>query len=172
VADVDLGRLRSGELLCGASAAGLLIVLFVDWFSGTSGWDSLDVLRFAIAALGALGLAVVLLTVTARPVAIPVAAANITVGVAVLVLLWVLWRVAVDEPGPNEVVGVELGAYLGVLLTFGVGAGAWRSLQDERTDIPASVRQTERVLAVRGAPRPAPPPRDPSRPDPPGTDTA
>ena len=38
-------------------------------------------------------------------------------------------------------------------LVVGVMAGAFRALADERTKAPASVRQTERVLAVRGAPR-------------------
>jgi hypothetical protein len=42
-------------------------------------------------------------------------------------------------------------------------AGAWRALADERTGSTISLRQTERVLAVRGAARPAPPERDPGR---------
>ena len=38
---------------------------------------------------------------------------------------------------------------------LGVIAGAWRALADERTDSAVSLRQTERVLAVRGAAAPA-----------------
>jgi hypothetical protein len=41
-------------------------------------------------------------------------------------------------------------------------AGAWRTLADERLGAGDSLRQTERVLAVRGAARPAPPERDPA----------
>lgn len=164
----DLTRLRFGELVTAGSAAGLLIVLFVDWFGageleGASGWESLEILRFLLLILIAMAFGVVALTVLARPVAMPVAAAVITLGVAVLCLLCVLFRVAINEPGPNEFVSVELGAYLGIAFTAGIVVGLWRTLQDERTESGASKRQAERVLSVRGAARPAPPERDPER---------
>jgi hypothetical protein len=160
---MDLTRLRLGEMLTAACALGLLGVMFLDWFDGRDAWQ-LSTGRVLLVALIACALLVVVLTVTARPVAMPVAATVITVGVAGLVLLYVLYRVVVNEPGPNDVVGVETGAYLGLALTAGVAAGTWIAMADERTDAPASRRQAERVLAVRGAARPAPPERDPARP--------
>lgn len=169
---MDVGRLRSGELLAGASAVGLVVVLFVDWFSTGSGWESFGLLRFLLMIQAGLALTLVALTVLARPVAMPVAAAVITVGVSLLALLALLYRVGLDEPGSNRAVEVQLGAYLGLALCAGIGLGAWRTLQDERTDAADSRRQAERVLAVRGAPRPPPPERDPSRPDPGGGEPA
>ena len=62
---------------------------------------------------------------------------------------------------------VDLGAYLGPALALGVIAGAFLALKDERTRAHASLRQTERVLGVRGAAREPPPARDPGRGQPP-----
>jgi hypothetical protein len=163
---VDLRRLRGGELLAGAGACGLLVVMFLAWFGGRSAWESMAIARVVLVALVLCALTLVVLTVTSRTVAMACSAATITVGVGALALLLVFYRVVVNEPGPNATVTVDLGAYLGLLLVAGIVAGAWRTLADERTATPASLRQTERVLAVRGAPRKAPPARDPGRPAP------
>jgi hypothetical protein len=161
---MDLTRLRTGELLAGVSAVALLALLFADWFGGESGWETMTVARVVLVATVLMALTLVVLTVTARPVAMPVAAGVTTVGLAALAVLLVVYRVVVNEPGPNAAVDLDPGAYLGLAAVLGIAAGAWRSMGDERTQAPASVRQTERVLAVRGAPRPAPPERDPDRP--------
>jgi lysylphosphatidylglycerol synthetase-like protein (DUF2156 family) len=161
---MDIRRLRSGELLAGASAAGLLLVMFVEWFGRRSAWETMAVARVVLVALVLCGLTLVVLTVTSRTVAMACSAATITVGAGAIALLLVVYRVVVNEPGSNASVTIDLGAYLGLLLVLGVIAGAWRTLADERTATAASRRQTERVLAVRGPPRAAPPARDPDRP--------
>ena len=158
-------RLRSGELLAAVSAVGLLALMFESWFGGATGWESLTLLRVPLVITAVLALAVVVLTVS-RTVAMACSAAAITVGVGTLTLLALLYRVAINEPGPDAAAGIDLGAYLGLLCVFGCVVGAWRTLADERTGAATSLRQTERVLAVRGAPRPAPPARDPDRPPP------
>lgn len=160
---MDMRRLRSGELLAGAGAVGLIGVMFMDWFGGANAWESLTVLRVALVITALLALALVVLTVS-RTVAMACSAAAITVGVGALTFVLLLFRVAINEPGPDAAVDIGLGAYLGLPFVVCCIAGAWRSLADERTDAAVSRRQTERVLAVRGAPRPAPPARDPDRP--------
>jgi hypothetical protein len=160
---VDVRGLRGGELLTGASAVGLLAVLFADWFGGRTAFATLRVTLVVLLALVVLALTVVALTLTSVSVAMACSAAAVTVGVAVLAALFVLYRLVLDEPGPNAAVDVGLGAYLGLAFVVGCGAGAWRALADERTQTPASLRQTERVLAVRGAPRPPPPARSSQR---------
>ena len=161
---MDVRRLGGGELLAGVSALGLLVAMFLDWFGGRPAWEALTVGRILLVAVAVLALTLVVLTLTARPVAMAVSAGSITVGVTALAVLLLLFRIVVDEPGPDAGADIGLGAYLGLLLVLGCGAGAWRALADERTGTPASLRQTERVLAVRGAPRPPPPERDPSPP--------
>jgi hypothetical protein len=159
---VDLRRLRSGELLAGASAGALAVVMFSDWFGGESAWETMAIARVVLVALVLCALALLVLTVS-RTVAMATSAATITMAVGCVALLLVLYRVVVNEPGPNATVSIDLGAYLGLALVLGVMAGAFRALADERTRAPASLRQTERVLAVRGAPREPPPPREPGR---------
>jgi hypothetical protein len=162
---VDPRRLRSGELLAGVSAAALLGVMFADWFGGRSAWASLTFVRVVLVALILCAFALVVLTVS-RTVAMACSIAVITIAVGAFTLLLLVYRVVINEPGTNALVSVDAGAYLGFLLAFGVVAGAWRALADERTRAPASLEQTERVLAVRGAARKPPPARDPSRPAP------
>jgi hypothetical protein len=163
---MDLRQLRSGELLAGLSAAALLVITFLAWFGGRSAWDTMPILRFVLLASVVCGLTIVVLTVTSRTVAMACSAAAITVGIGAIALITIGYRVALNEPGTNGTVALDAGAYLGLLLVFGIGAGAWRTLADERTRTAASLRQTERVLAVRGAARKPPPARDPSRPAP------
>ncbi|MGI8729389.1 MAG: hypothetical protein ACR2LK_05275 [Solirubrobacteraceae bacterium] len=157
-------RLRGGELLAGAGAVALLVVMFLGWFGGRSAWESMTVVRVLLVALILCALMIVVLTVTSRTVAMACSAAVITIGAGAITLLFVAYRVVINEPGSNEAVTVDAGAYLGLLLVIAVLAGAWRTLADERTGSSESLRQTERVLAVRGAPRPRPPERDPGRP--------
>jgi hypothetical protein len=159
---VDLRRLRGGELLAGVSAAALLVVMFEGWFSGKSAWETMTIVRIALVALVLCAFALVVLTVS-RTVAMATSAATITIAVGAITLLLVFYRVAINEPGTNADVSVDLGAYLGLLLVAGVVAGAFVALKDERTHAAASLRQTERVLAVRGAAREPPPARDPDR---------
>jgi hypothetical protein len=164
---MDVRRLRGGELLTGAGAIGLAVVLFTDWFGGRSGWETLTVGRILLVLTVLIALTLVVITASARAVSMATSAATLTVGTATLTLAYLLYRVGIDEPGPNALVSVDAGAYFGLLCVLVIVAGAWRSLADERTDSAISRRQAERVLAVRGAARPAPPLRDPARGEPP-----
>ncbi len=154
---MDPRRLRSGELLAAAGAIGLAVVLFVDWFGGESGWSTLTVGRGLLVLTIALALTFVFITLSARAVSMATSSATVTVACGSLTLLYLLVRVGIDEPGVNAVVSVDLGAYLGLLCVAAIIAGAWRAIADERTGSAISLQQTERVLAVRGAARPAPP---------------
>ena len=161
---MDPRRLRSGELLAAAGAIGLAVVLFTDWFGGRSGWSTLTVGRVLLVLTIALALTFVVITLSARAVSMATSSATVTIGFGTLTLLYLLFRVGIDEPGPNALVSVDTGAYLGLLCVIAIIAGAWRALADERTRSTISLDQTERVLAVRGAARAAPPASDRSAP--------
>ncbi|MBW3606757.1 MAG: hypothetical protein KY463_00120 [Actinobacteria bacterium] len=163
---MDLRRLRSGELVTAASAVALAAVLFVDWFGGRSGWSAMTVGRVLLVLTILLALTLVVVTLRAGTVSMALSVGVVTVAVAALALLYLLYRVGIDEPGRNALVGLDAGAYLGVLCLLGILAGTWRALADERKDSAISREQTERVLAVRGPARPAPPARDPDRGEP------
>lgn len=157
---MDVRRLRSGELATAAAAAGLAVVLFADWFGGQSGWSTMTVGRFLLVLTILLALTVVVVTLRAGTVSMALTTAVVTVGIGTLALLYLLYRIGIDEPGRNALVSVDTGAYLGLLFLLGILAGTWRALSDERKDSPISREQTERVLAVRGPARPASPARD------------
>jgi hypothetical protein len=160
---MDLRRLRSGELVVAAGTAGLVIVMFLDWFGGRSAWETLTLGRLLLVVTVALGATLVVMTLSRRAVSMATSAATVTIGVGTLALLYLLYRVGIDEPGRNGLVSVDAGAYAGLACVLAIVGGAWRTLDDERTQAAASLEQTERVLAVRGAARPPPPERDPTR---------
>jgi hypothetical protein len=174
---MTLGRLRSGEILAGAGAIVLFVVLFLDWFepriqprvtetSGRvvgpeqhlAGWTSLgwamDVLLLAVIVL-ALWLAGS--TLFAGTVSQPVAAGVLLSAVGALALGALVMRVFVVQPGlglglPNDLVEVRLPAYVGIAALAVVVFGGWRSMADERTDAPESAYEPPPA-------RPAPPER-------------
>ncbi len=156
-------RLRSGEHMVGAGATVLFLTLFFDWFEPEvrpritetagqivgpelhrSGWTSLGwpvVLVLLVVIVLAAWL--VLSTAAGAIVSQPVAAAVLTATAGTLALLVLALRVAVFQPGlgvgaPDELVGVELPAYLGLAAVALVAVGGWRSIADERTDAPES----------------------------------
>jgi hypothetical protein len=169
--------LRSGEVLAGAGALALFVLLFLDWFepalpsrvtetSGRvvgpephlSGWTSLGwpmlVLLLLVIVL-ALWLAAA--TAFAGTVSQPVAAGVLLSAIGALALGALVMRVLVVQPGlglglPNGQVDVRLPAYLGIAAAALIVAGAWRSMADERTDAPESAYEPPPA-------RPAPPER-------------
>jgi len=164
---MDARGLRSGELITGLGAAGLALAMFMDWFGGRSAWETLTVGRVLLVLTIALALTFVFIKLSARAVSMATSSATVTVAVATLTLLYLLIRVGIDEPGRNGEVSIDGGAYLGFACLLLILGGAWRTLADERTGAATSLRQTERVLAVRGPAREAPPARDPGRESPP-----
>jgi hypothetical protein len=169
---VELSRLRTGELIAAAGGVALLVVLFLDWYAaggttevsgrnieisvGFSAWEAFGItdILLALAALTAIGLAV--LTAIRRSPALPVAASVITTTVGALAALLVLYRI-LNQPGPNEFIEVKLPAFLGFLCVLAIAAGGWRSMRDEQW--PDAPVETD----VRPAP-PAEGPRDPAPP--------
>ena len=171
------GRLRSGEVLAGAGAVALFVLLFLDWFeprirpritetSGRvvgpeqhlSGWTSLGWAMLVLLLL-VIVLAVWLAAATlfAGTVSQPVAAAVLLSAAGALALGALVIRVAVVQPGlgtglPNDQVDVRLPAYLGIAALAVLVAGAWRSMADERTGAPESAYEPPPA-------RPAPPER-------------
>ena len=98
-----------------------------------TGWQAFGVLDVVLALLALVPLALVVLQATRESPSIPVAFSVLTVLAGLLATLLILIRL-IDQPGPNELVGVEAGAWLGLVAAVVVGVGGWRSLRVE--DIP------------------------------------
>jgi hypothetical protein len=143
---VELSRLRPGELIAAAGGVALLVVMFLDWYAaggttsvggqsisvsvGFTAWEAFGItdILLALAALIAIGLAV--LTATRRSPALPVAASVITATTGILATLLVLYRI-LNQPGPNEFIEVKFPAFLGFLCVLAILAGGWHSMRDE-----------------------------------------
>jgi hypothetical protein len=134
-----MSRMRAGDWLAGAAAAGLLVLMFFDWFdvagAGAGGWSTLgwfiDVLA-CVAIFG--GLALSYMTVKRASPAWPVGAGVLTWTVGSLIFLVLLVRVTITQPGEDALLSVQLPAYLGLLCAALIPAGGFLSLRDERTD--------------------------------------
>jgi hypothetical protein len=142
-------RLRDGEWIAGAGGVALIASLFLHWYglagelgplaeaAGVSveatGWQAFGVLDVVLLLLALVPLALVVLQATRTAPSIPVAFSTLTVLAGALATLLVLIRL-IDQPGPNELVGVEAGAWLGLVAAIVTTAGGWRSLRTE--DIP------------------------------------
>jgi hypothetical protein len=170
---VDLSRLRPGELIAAAGGAGLLVVMFLDWYAvggttevggrdieisvGFTAWQRFTVtdILLALAALSALGLAV--LTASRRSPALPIAATVLATGFGILATLLVFYRI-LNQPGPNEFIEVKFGAFLGFVCALAIAAGGMRAMRDEAGEdapMPTDVRPAPPAESPRD---PAPPP--------------
>ncbi len=146
--------LRWGDVLAFTAGIALLVVLALEWYDGDSGWSGLPVLRFFLALVALSGIALGIVAALERTVSLPVAAAVFATPLALLATLTLVIRTPFELGG-----GIGAGAWLGLLCAFAIFVGAFRSMKDEGTHTPQARAQTERVLAIRGAPRPAPPAR-------------
>jgi len=150
----DYQRLRLGERVAGICAVLLLIVMFTPWYSigplNFSSWEAYAYTDLLLFLLAIVTLGLVALTATQRAPALPVAGSVILTLFAGVMVLLVLYRL-VNQPGPNNFVSVELGAYIGFLLVAGIAAGGFLSMRDEGTSLGGARARAESMLAQRRA---------------------
>ena len=130
-------RVRTGEVVAGVAGVLLLVSTFLNWYTvsgrddGLTAWAAFGVVDLLVVLVALLGIALAVSQVVGRGPALPVALGVITTTLALAGTLLVLYRI-LNQPGPNDLISVEPGAYLGFLATLGVFLGAWLSLSDER----------------------------------------
>jgi hypothetical protein len=170
---MDFSKLRTGELIAGVCGVLLLIVMFFSWYGigGSAGsilsaanidttvnawkaFDFVDLVLF-VTAIVAIGAAV--LAASGRSVALPVAASVVVTVLGIIVALLVLYRI-VNQPGPNDVVDVKFGAYLGFLICVGIAVGGFLAMSEEGATPGGG------TAAAAPPAQPAPPPAAPAAP--------
>jgi carbon starvation protein CstA len=130
-------RVRAGELVAGGAGVVLLAAMFLSWYSirgrddSLTAWSAFSVVDILLAVVALLGIALAVSEVVGRGPSLPVALAVITTTLALAGTLLLAYRI-VNQPGPNDLISVEAGAYVGLLASLGVFLGAWLSLSDER----------------------------------------
>ena len=150
---MDTGKLTRGQAIASLGGVVLFASLFLDWYSldarglggllggidiSASGWEAFSWvdLLCALTALVAVGAAV--LTATSRTVAIAVGTSVVVAALGAISAVVILYRI-VNQPGPNELIVVEVGAYLGLVSAAAVAVGGWLDMQ-ERDEIPTGLR--------------------------------
>ena len=130
-------RVRAGELVSGVAGVVLLVSMFLDWYAVSgrddtlTAWGAFSVVDLLLALVALLGIALAVSQMAGRGPALPVALGVITTTLALAGTLLLLYRI-LNQPGPNDLISVEAGAYVGLLASLGVFLGAWLSLSDER----------------------------------------
>ena len=129
--------LRPGDLLTAAGSAALLIASFLPWYEPrgrtetVNAWQAFSVTDVLLAAVVLLGLALAVSQVALRGPGLPVGVAVITAAVSIAGVLVIAFRL-LDQPGPNDVIELRAGAWIGLAAALATAAGAWMSLADER----------------------------------------
>ena len=140
-------RVRAGDIVAGAAGVLLLASMFLEWYSvgsredGLSAWAAFSFVDLLLALVALLAIALAASQVLGRGPTLPVALGVITTTLGLAAALLVLYRI-LNQPGPNDVIGVGAGAWIGLAASVGVFLGAWLSLSDERSrpvDPPAPV---------------------------------
>ncbi len=147
-----ISHLRRGELIAAASAAVLLVVLFVlPWFGSQHatriGWQSLPVLRWLIVVTAVCGVLLAFFQQTRRAPALPVVMSVIVTALAVLTTILLVIRLPTSADAP------EPGAYLGLVCAAAVIVGGFYSMRDEDGWQPGPDRPVERVPLPASDPR-------------------
>lgn len=155
----DFSRLRRGEQIAGAGALLLLISLFLfkwygvsisfggsDTFSASvNGWHGHTVLRWLMLLSIVAAVALVVSTATQSTPALPVSIAVIVTAIAGLTTVLLAYRVLINEPGPNELIGVRFGAYIGLIASAVVTYGGYLTMRTEGGGGPQPPVQVRRL---------------------------
>jgi hypothetical protein len=120
-------RLRRGELLAGAGALALIVLMVgVHWYGARTGWQVLTSARWLVVVTVAAALVLVASQATRPSPALPVTMSVITTVLGLLTVLWLLYRVAVS-PGAHQ----HVGSCLGLLSACMILVGAFWSMRQE-----------------------------------------
>jgi hypothetical protein len=185
---VDVNRLSRGEQIAGAAAVLLFIDMFLNWYSANlsgalsaaanrfgvdtsvNAWQSFSTTDLLLMLTILAAVTMVGLRVMGRSADLPVSLPLVVAALGALTTLIVLWRI-VNQPGPNDFINVEYGAYIGVVLVAALTYGAIQagggmdtmraeagSLQDRATSSPTPDAPPPPPAATSVAEPPGPPP--------------
>jgi hypothetical protein len=107
-----------------------------------NGWDALTNARWLMLLTIACGLALAYLQAARRAPAIPVTLSVIVTVLGLINLLVLIYRVLINEPGSDDVVEQQAGAFVGLAGAIAIVIGGYLSLRDEGIadkDAPAEI---------------------------------
>lgn len=138
-----MGRLRGCDVVAGVAGAVLLASLFLDWYGpevvfgalgridfGVSAWEAFSVLDVVLALLALVPFGLVATQATRDSPSIPVLFSVLSTLAGTIATLLILYRL-LNQPGPNDLVEVEPGAWIGLAAAVALAAAGWRSTRVE-----------------------------------------
>jgi hypothetical protein len=181
--EMDLGKLRGGELIAAIGGIVLLVsLLFLDWYGiGASfetplgevgvgaefgAWDNQGffgaLANLVILAAGVAAVGLALLTATSRTVALPVAASALTAALGLCAVLMVGLRMLL-QPFDGSIVDLEFGIFVALIGAAAVAYGGWQSMQEEGASFEQARDQLQARFGERASERDVPsrPPAEP-----------
>lgn len=126
--------MRSGELVGALGGLGLLVALFLPWYSvgedNVTAWQVFSVTDIVLAAAGVAALSVAICVLFRISVSYPVAGSAVATGfgfvAAVLIVIGMI-----NQPGVGDS-GVEFGAWLALLSAIAITIGGYLGMQPLR----------------------------------------
>lgn len=131
-------RLRRGEVLAGAGALLLLVLMLVGkWADSRTGWEALVSLRWLLVVTIATAFGLVITQATRRSPAIPVTMSLMVTVLGAISVLALIYRVLISPPAHQHIA-----AYLGLLGGVVLAYGGYLSMREEgiaRRDAPSEI---------------------------------
>jgi hypothetical protein len=171
---VDVNRLSRGEQIAGFAAVLLFVDMFLNWYGASvtiagrtfgddfNAWQSFGTTDILIFLTVLAALAMVGTRAMGRSEDVPLSLPMVVAALGAFTTLIVFWRI-INQPGNNDVVNVDFGAYLGLLLLIALTYGA---LQAGGGMEMARVEPAVATAGAVGDPAPPPPVPDPAPPSP------
>jgi hypothetical protein len=124
-------RLRGGELVEAVGGLGLLVALFLPWYSAgredATAWQAFSVTDVILAAAAVIALSVAVCVLFGISVSYPVAGSSVATGFGFIAVVLILIRM-IDPPGGGDV-GLAIGAWVGLLSAIAVTLGGYLGMQ-------------------------------------------
>jgi hypothetical protein len=164
---MKLSRVRSADWLAGIGGLVLFVSLWLHWYGfdaegltdgptaaaigavkvpSITAWQAFSELDVLLALLAIPAIGVPVSAALSKGPAVPVAFTVVASTASFLAVLLVLFRL-LNQPGSNELVAVEYGAWIGLAGALLAFVGSWRAMADEHTPGAAPPQ-----LTVRPAP--------------------
>ncbi len=132
--------LRLGELVGAIGGLGLLVATFLPWYSAGSesatAWQAFSLTDIVLAVAAAVGMSVAICVLASISVSYPVAGSSVAAGVGAVALVLIVIRL-LDPPGSGDV-GIEFGAWLGLVSAAAITIGGYMGMQPMKAPRTAS----------------------------------
>jgi hypothetical protein len=124
--------LRLGELVAAVGGLGLLVALFLTWYTfdytwPTSGWEAFSVTDILLASAAVVGVSVAACVLLRISVSYPVAGSSVAAGFGAIAVILIVIRL-IDPPGSGHV-DLEYGAWLGLACAAAITVGGYLGMQ-------------------------------------------